>query len=192
MSLTIGLLLALSFLVSLLALAFLIWAVTNRQLQLHQGQAYTVFTPGEAGTPDDATMAGEDTQSVGPHHYDTEREGIDAVSRRPVMILIGSGITWLVIGSIFGLMASLKLHWPDWLTDVAPLTFGRVRTLHLNLVIYGWLSMTGIGVALWIAPRIFHTELRHPRLPVIGAVLRNIAVACGALAIASGWTDGEE
>ena len=115
MSLTIGLLLALSFLVSLLALAFLIWAVTNRQLQLHQGQAYTVFTPGEAGTPDDATMAGEDTQSVGPHHYDTEREGIDAVSRRPVMILIGSGITWLVIGSIFGLMASLKLHWPDWL-----------------------------------------------------------------------------
>jgi len=53
MSLTIGLLLALSFLVSLLALAFLIWAVTNRQLQLHQGQAYTVFTPGEAGTPDD-------------------------------------------------------------------------------------------------------------------------------------------
>ncbi|MBU4237810.1 MAG: cbb3-type cytochrome c oxidase subunit I, partial [Alphaproteobacteria bacterium] len=95
-------------------------------------------------------MAGEDTQSVGPHHYDTEREGIDAVSRRPVMILIGSGITWLVIGSIFGLMASLKLHWPDWLTNVAPLTFGRVRTLHLNLVIYGWLSMTGIGVALWI------------------------------------------
>lgn len=192
MSVTIGLLLALSFLVSLLALAFLIWAVTHRQLQLHQGQAYTVFTPGEAGTPDDATMSGEDTQSVGPHHYDTEREGIDAVSRRPVMILIGSGIAWLVIGSIFGLMASLKLHWPDWLTDIGPLTFGRVRTLHLNLVIYGWLSMTGIGVALWIAPRIFHTALRHPRLPVIGAVLWNVAVACGALAIASGWTDGEE
>lgn len=192
MSVTIGLLLALSFLVSLLALAFLIWAVTNRQLQLHQGQAYTVFTPGEAGHADDANIPGDDPQSVGPHHFDTVRAGIDAVSRRPVLVLISSGITWLVIGSLFGLMASLKLHWPDWLSDVGPLTFGRVRTLHLNLVIYGWLSLTGIGIALWIAPRIFHTALRHPRLPIIGAVLWNLAVAAGAVAIAFGWTNGEE
>lgn len=192
MSVTIGLLLALSFLVSLLALAFLIWAVTNRQMELHQGQAYTVFVPGEAGQADDATMEGDDPQALGPHHYDTARAGIDAVSRRPVLILLASGIFWLVLGSVFGVMASLKLHWPDWLSAYGPLTFGRVRTLHLNMVVYGWLSMTGIGVAMWIAPRIFHTALRHPRLPILGAALWNVAVAAGVLAIASGWTDGEE
>jgi len=66
MSVTIGLLLALSFLVSLLALAFLIWAVTNRQLQLHQGQAYTVFTPGEADQLRRAMAAWKRKGGLGP------------------------------------------------------------------------------------------------------------------------------
>jgi len=99
---------------------------------------------------------------------------------------------WLVIGSAFGLLASLKLHLPDLLTEQAFFTFGRARTVHLNLVAYGWLSMTGIAVAMWVAPRIFHTPLRFARLPVVGAILWNIGVASGAVAIANGWTDGEE
>lgn len=187
MSLTIGLLLGLSFVASLLALAFLIWAVNNHQLQVEQRHAYTIFTEGEPGVPDDATVEPEQ-----PHHYDVERAGLDRGSRWPVLLLLGSGIAWLVAGSIFGLVASLKLHFPDWLDASAALTFGRVRTLHLNLVIYGWLSMTGIGIAMWVAPRIFHVPLSFPRLPVIGAVLWNIAVLAGAGAIAHGWTDGEE
>ena len=187
MSLTIGLLLGLSFVGSLLALAFLIWAVNNHQLQVEQRHAYTIFTEGEPGTPDDAT-----TEPDQFHHYDVERAGLDRSSRWPVLLLLGSGICWLVVGSVFGLVASLKLHWPDWLDGSAPLTFGRVRTLHLNLVIYGWLSMTGIGIALWVAPRIFHVPLRFPRLPVVGAILWNVGVLAGAGAISQGWTDGEE
>ncbi len=194
MSLTIGLLLGLSFVASLFALAFLIWAVNNHQLKIEQRHAYTIFTEGEPGQPDDATTEGVQDKggATTAHHFDTKRAGIDLISRPAVVTLITSGIVWLVIGSIFGLIASLKLHWPDWLVGEAPLTFGRVRTLHLNMVIYGWLSMSGIGVALWIAPRIFHTALRYPRLPVFGAILWNIGVAAGAVAIAAGWTDGEE
>lgn len=187
MSLTIGLLLALSFIASLLALAFLIWAINNNQLRIEQGDAYTIFTEGEAGAVDDPTSEREDG-----HHFDVERAGIDRVSRLPVLILVASGIVWLVLGSLFGLVASFKLHWPDWLDAQAALTFGRVRTLHLNLVAYGWASMTGIAVALWVAPRIFHTPLRFARLPLIGAFLWNTALLAGAIAIASGWTDGEE
>ncbi|EKT4092411.1 cbb3-type cytochrome c oxidase subunit I [Stenotrophomonas maltophilia] len=196
--LTIGLLLGLSFVVSLLALGFLIWAMASRQLLFEQDQAYAIFTPGEAGVPDDATLPGADTRpppagdGVPTNHFDGERAGIDRVSRLPVLALLGSGMAWLAIGSIFGLMASMKMHMPDWLVGEAALTFGRVRTLHLNLVIYGWLSMTGIGVVIWITGRMFHTALRLPRVVLAGTVLWNLMVACGALAIASGWTDGEE
>ena len=52
----------------------------------------------------------------------------------------------------------------------APLTFGRVRTMNLNLVAYDWMLVAGIAVALWILPRIFHTPLRHPRLATFGAL----------------------
>lgn len=192
MSVTIGLLLALSFLVSLLALAGFIWAISNRQMNVDQADAYTVFAEGEPGHMDDPTVATPDEPLEKRHHYDPVQAGIDAVSRRPVTVLLTSSIVWLVIGSVFGVIASLKMHWPDLLADQAPLTFGRARTVHLNLVVYGWLSMAGLGVAMWITPRIFHARLRNPSLPIYGAVLWNLAVAAGAVAIASGWNDGEE
>lgn len=192
MSVTVGLLLSLSFLISLLALAAFIWAISQGQIFVEQRHAYTVFTEGEAGKMDDPTVDTAHEALDEPFKYDAERIGIDPSSRRPVLILLASAVVWLVLGSVFGLMASLKFHWPDWLVEQAPFTFGRLRTLHLNLVVYGWLSMGGLGVAMWVAPRIFHAPLRTPYLPVIGALLWNIGVAAGAIAIASGWNDGQE
>src|SRR3546814_7090168 len=61
------------------------------------------------------------------------------------------------------MIASLKLHWPDFLDAAVSLTFGRVRTMHLNLVIYGWSSLAGIAIMIWVMPRMFHTALRYPR-----------------------------
>jgi len=188
MPITLGLLLALSFVVSLLALVFLIWAITNRQIAIDHGNAETIFAPGEQGHLDSA----ETDETPRPHHFDPAHAGIDRISAPPVLILIAAATFWLVLGSIFGLIASLKLHWPDWLDMAAPLTFGRMRTLHLNLVIYGWLSQAGVAAVMWIIPRIFHTPLRAPGMVVAGAVLWNIAVAAGAAALAAGWTDGEE
>lgn len=190
MPLTLGLLLSLSFVISLAALAFLIWAISNRQITVDQGDADTIFRDGEKGHIDN--QGTEHGDAAMPYHFDPVRAGIDPVSARPVIVLLGTATLWLVLGSVFGLMASLKLHWPDWLNQSAPLTFGRMRTLHLNLVIYGWLSLSGLASVIWITPRIFHVPLKSPRLVLVGAVLWNIAVALGGLAIASGWTDGEE
>ncbi|RDD68502.1 cbb3-type cytochrome c oxidase subunit I [Paracoccus versutus] len=180
MPITMGLLLALSFVVSLLALSFLIWAIATKQFALDRAHAATVFGKGGADGPD----------TDGTHLFDTT--GIDRVSARPVRLLILGAIFWLVLGSTFGVIASLKLHWPDWLNQAAPLTFGRMRALHLNLVAYGWLSQIGIACMFWILPRIFRTPLRAPNLPVIGFWIWNIGITLGALAFAQGWTDGEE
>lgn len=189
MPVTLGLLLTLSFVVSLLALTFLIWAIANRQITLDQTAAATIFAPGEAGHIDN-----DGTESGGAHRhiFDPVRAGIDAVSSGPVLWLIGAAVVWLLLGSTFGVIASLKLHLPDWLNGRAELTFGRMRTLHLNMVIYGWLSQAGLACVFWIIPRIFHTPLRRPRLVYLGLILWNLAIAGGALAIATGWTDGEE
>lgn len=186
---TMGLLLALSFAVSLLALAFLIWAISNRQLKLDQDDAKVIFAAGDEGHLDSPDAEHSPARR---HYFDAATSGIDRISKKPVTVLLVAATVWLIVGSTFGLIASLKLHWHDWLSTYAPLTFGRVRTLHLNLVIYGWLSQMGVASMIWILPRIFHTPLRAPRLPIIGAILWNIAVCLGAIAIANGWTDGEE
>ncbi|MDQ9172364.1 cbb3-type cytochrome c oxidase subunit I [Oxalobacteraceae bacterium R-40] len=189
---TIGLLLTLSFVASLCALGFLIWAIAKRQFSLTQSDASTIFEEGERGQPDDPTAFGHHAAGSNAHYYDAIRAGIDKVGKAPILLMVAAATFWLLLGSVFGVIASLKLHMPDWLTAYAPLTFGRVRTMHLNLVAYGWLSVAGIALALWIIPRIFHTPLRLPRLAYFGAVVWTVGVALGVTAIGSGWTQGVE
>ncbi len=43
----------------------------------------------------------------------------DASSRTVVLVQYAVAIGWLLIGSLFGELASLKLHWPDLLTPAA-------------------------------------------------------------------------
>lgn len=190
MSLTLGLLLSVSFLVTLGALAVLIWAIANRQITIDQADAETIFATGERGQPDtDGTNPADRAKR---HHFDPARAGIDRISAGPVLLMLGAATVWLIAGSFLGLIASAKLHMPDWLDAVAPLTFGRVRTLHLNFVAYGWGAQAGLACMTWIIPRIFHTPLRFAHLTWAGALLWNAGLVIAGWALANGWTDGLE
>ena len=116
----------------------------------------------------------------------------DASSRTVVLVLYSVAIVWLLIGSIFGDIASFKLHWPDFLTRQAWLTFGRVRTAHLHAVNYGWATAALIGTSIWLLPRLVHTELRGARLALVGGVLFTIGIAVGIVGVLLGYNDGME
>lgn len=182
MTFTIGTMMALSFVASLVGLAFLIWAVAAKQFQVTQADGEAIFddAPGTARAPDDPTSYGFTEEMAPPPE------------RFLVLTILGFATFWLVLGSAFGLIASLKMHLPDWLNDAAPLTFGRMRTMHLNSVIYGWLTLAGISAALFLVPRIFKTHLRGSALAWAGLVVWNIGTGIGVWAIATGWTDGLE
>jgi cytochrome c oxidase cbb3-type subunit 1 len=62
----------------------------------------------------------------------------------------------------------------------------------LNAVIYGWSSLAGVGIALWLIPRLLKTELVGGRYAISGAILWNIGVAGGIFAILSGHSTGLE
>jgi cytochrome c oxidase cbb3-type subunit 1 len=116
----------------------------------------------------------------------------DASSRQVVLLLFSVAIGWLLLGSLFGELASFKLHWPDLLTGWAPLTFGRVRTAHLHMVNYGWATAALIGTSLWLFPRLVHAELRGAGLAMIGGVLFTVGVLLGIIGVLAGWNDGME
>jgi len=63
-------------------------------------------------------------------------------------------------GTLFALIASWKMHAPEFLGDISWLTFGRVRPVHLNVMIYGFASETAIGVTLWLMCRLCRTRRR--------------------------------
>ncbi len=116
----------------------------------------------------------------------------DASSREPVLVFFASALAWLLVGSLLGDVASLKLHLPDWLVRQPWLTFGRVRAAHLNALVYGWASLALLGVSLWMIPRLVHAPLRWPRAATWGAGLWNAGVLLGVAAILAGYTDGME
>ena len=82
-----------------------------------------------------------------------ERAEIDASTRLPVVLFYGSAVFWLLVGTLFALLASFKMNAPTFLDQWAWLTYGRVRPAHLNTVAYGWASSAAIGTGLWLMAR---------------------------------------
>lgn len=112
---------------------------------------------------------------------------LDQSCRRPVLLFMTSAIAWLLIGSVLALIASIKLHSPEFLADFEWLTFGRVRTAHLNAVAYGWSAMAALGVLMWLIPRLTRATLRGQQaLMAVGAAW-NVLVAAGVCAILAGY-----
>lgn len=118
--------------------------------------------------------------------YAQQRIAIDASSRVPILCFFAGAIFWLVVGSLLALIASIKMHWPEFLGDVSWLTFGRVRPAHLNMVAYGWAAQAGVGVLLWLMARLANMPLQFPRLLVSAAVIWNIGTLLGLISILSG------
>jgi cytochrome c oxidase cbb3-type subunit 1 len=118
--------------------------------------------------------------------------GIDASCRLPLVVLFLCAAVWLVIGSAFTLIASIKFHAPGFLADSAWLTYGRVRPAALNCLLYGFCMPAGLGVALWLLARLGRTWLALPGLVAAGAVCWNLGLAAGIGGILAGGTTGFE
>jgi cytochrome c oxidase cbb3-type subunit I len=121
-----------------------------------------------------------------------ERALIDASTRVPVLMFYASAMVWLLIGTLLAGFVSFKMHSPDWLSNVSFLTWGRVRPAHMNVMVYGWASMAGIGTAIWLMARLCRTTLRHPLLLVAGAGFWNLGVLLGVGGILIGQSTGYE
>src|SRR3954452_16333927 len=121
-----------------------------------------------------------------------ERAYIDASTRVPVLMFYTSAIAWLILGTLLAGFVSWKLHSPDLLGGVSFLTWGRVRPAHMNVMVYGWASMAGMGTAIWLMARLCRTVLRFPLLLVAGAAFWNVGVLIGVGAILLGDSTGFE
>src|SRR5438270_3204161 len=91
-----------------------------------------------------------------------ERALIDASTRVPVLMFYASAVVWLLIGTLLANFVFFKLHSPDWLSNIDFLTWGRLRPVLINIIIYGWASMVAMGTAIWLMARLCRTTLRHP------------------------------
>lgn len=196
-----------AFLLSIIGLFVFIWSLRKGLLMENPKAAATIFARGEVGKADDPALGeqaqGRFQQAVTAAHGEGEGEAEDPqdIGQRveadnstafPVFMFIAFACMWLLLGSIAGLTASLKLHWPDWLVSDAWMTFGRIRTIHLTAVLYGWITNAALGIIVWLLPRLLRTRLHGPMWVMMGGALINVGIASAIGAIGSGWTAGME
>jgi cytochrome c oxidase cbb3-type subunit 1 len=199
----IGVLLAITFLFSTAGLFAFVWSLSSKSPAHQRHDAEVIFGEEGSGHVEEPASTEREQQALQgllprpAKHRDTamsaaELAALDQSSRTPFLTFLYGGLLWLLIGSFAGLVASLKLHFPDWLVAQPELTFGRIRTLHLTAVVYGWGSMTGVAMALWLFPRLLRTPLVGARFAVAGSGFWHAGVLLGAAAIVLGWNGGME
>ena len=201
MDFTVSVLLG-TFLLSIAALFIFIWSMSKGLFGDGVAAATEIFGKNELGTVEDpaatAAQKGGLQRAMGAvdEHMTDEEEETRARADHSTSLVVGVCLTlavvWLVLASLAGLISSIKLHSPDWLVQYAWLTFGRIRPIHLNLIAYGWCSLAGIGVAIWLIPRLLKTELVGAKYALIGGGLWTVGVFAGTVAIAMGYSDGLE
>jgi cytochrome c oxidase cbb3-type subunit 1 len=99
---------------------------------------------------------------------------------------------WFAIATTFGMMGASYLIDPDFLANIEYIHFGRIRPMHVNGVLFGFVTPGLLAAAFYYIPRLLKTELFSHKLGVFNAIFWNITVAAGIIGISMGYTQGRE
>lgn len=111
---------------------------------------------------------------------------IDRAMRVPAIMYLVFAVLWLQVGTFLAMVASIKLHNPDFLGNAEWLTFGRARSAHLNAMAFGWANNAIFAVGMWIMARLCKVSVRHGGLLITAGIFWNIGVAIGVAGILTG------
>lgn len=109
-----------------------------------------------------------------------------------VKIWLYWGMLWMLVAPTIGVTISTLFNYPEYLGTSLELTFGRLRPIHVNGVIFATFSSLFIGLCHYIVPRLSGVAVPWPQAGRAFAWIYNIAVAVGMVSMAFGWNQGLE
>ena len=117
------------------------------------------------------------------------REQADVATR----VWLYSAVVWLTVVDGFGMILAMELVSPNLFGGIPWLLYSRIRPLHVNGVIFAWLTMMYWGAAFYMLPRLLGLRsMWSERLGVLTAWGWNIWFVLGIITILNGRTQGRE
>ena len=89
-------------------------------------------------------------------------------------------------------MGAIELVAPDLLGNIPWIVFGRIRQIHTNVVMFGFVGTGLLGVAHYLVPTLVRTPLYSERLGKLTLWLWNLAIAIGVVTLSMGHTQNRE
>ena len=120
------------------------------------------------------------------------REAVDRSCCGPVLFLAFSAVAWLLVYSLFALLAGVKVHASGMMADSAWLAYGRIQPASQLALQFGFLVQLGLAVSAWILSHRGKTVLVDGGYLIFGGMLWNAGVTLGFLGILSGSASGLE
>ena len=108
-----------------------------------------------------------------------------------VMGYIYSALFWGVIGLVLGLLISAQM-WSVSFNFGEYFSFGRLRTVHTNMLAYGLGITAEMGAFYYIIGRLTKRNLIFPGLAKFQLVFYNIVVLVGMISLFMGYTQSLE
>lgn len=104
-----------------------------------------------------------------------------------------SSVFWFVWVTIFGMVIATELVVPEVFAGIPWLVFSRARPVHVQGIIYAWLTMMYFGAIFYFSPRLLGTtRMWSEGLAKWTAWVLNFTLALGFFAIMTGGSQGRE
>ena len=101
-------------------------------------------------------------------------------------------VVWGIVGMTVGVLIAAQLYWPALNFDVPWLSYGRLRPLHTNAVIFAFGGSALFGTSYYVVQRTCHTRLFSDRLAAFTFWGWQAVIVLAAITLPLGITEGKE
>ncbi len=101
-------------------------------------------------------------------------------------------VIWGIVGMAVGVLIAAQLAWPVLNFDIAWLTFGRLRPLHTNAVIFAFGGCALFATSYYVVQRTCHVRLAFGPLAAFTFWGWQLVILLAAVSLPLGFTQGKE
>ncbi|GAB4089475.1 cbb3-type cytochrome c oxidase subunit I [Hydrogenophaga soli] len=101
-------------------------------------------------------------------------------------------VVWGVVGMLVGVIIAAQLTWPELNLGIEFLTYGRLRPLHTNAVIFAFGGCALFGTSYYVVQRTCQTRLISDGLAAFTFWAWQLVILLAALSLPAGFTTGKE
>jgi cytochrome c oxidase cbb3-type subunit 1 len=105
---------------------------------------------------------------------------------------IYTAVTFFLVTILIGILMATRFVFPEFLGGIAAISTGRIRPIHTNGVLFGWLLAANMGLAYFVVPRLCGTKLYSEKLGLATLGLWVVIILGAVVTLASGDTQAKE